>query len=129
MTRSSGYMRFIGPYVLLFELDLLKNWFYAHGPGTVLEVANSLGASAPFLLKTIFEFGVIPTVAFLVFILRCATLSAAPLPMRVGVLVIYFVITGGLLSVNATYWVFLICALPVRSALETAQRPAERALG
>lgn len=112
--RSSGYCRFVQPWLIVLEYLDAPYWasLIGHGPGSITPVENTC---APTFAKVPFEYGLLGTVAFGALILSALNRSSAPIRIRVA-LFTQWVLQAGLLATDLLLPIFVLCALWPRDA-------------
>jgi hypothetical protein len=96
--KSSGYMRYIAPALLVNDSFADTGWspFFGHGPGLISRAAVHYRAHDPTWAKSVFEYGAVGFV--LVCSLFASALSRPQVPLRLRVvLFVTWLVTGGLL--------------------------------
>jgi hypothetical protein len=89
---SSAFIRFVG-WINLFADKLWSDpmrALFGYGAGTFFSAAESYRAGEMAHAKIFFEFGVAGGLLYFIFLFYCFLSSRAPLALRVGVLVAYF---------------------------------------
>ncbi|WP_331609205.1 hypothetical protein [Povalibacter sp.] len=125
---SSAFIRFVGWMNLFAD----KIWsdparaLFGYGAGTFFSAAESYRAGEMAHAKIFFEFGVVGGVLYFVFLFYCFLSSRAPLALRVGVLVAYFM--NGAYSPSVTGVATSLLLWPALPGL-TQARPRQRAGG
>ena len=119
---SSAFIRFVG----WMELFADKVWndparaLLGHGAGTFFSAASGYKAGEMAHAKIFFEFGVLGGLLYFTFILYCFFTSRAPLVLRAGVLVAYFM--NGAYSPSVTGFATSLLRWPGLAELPPPQR-------
>jgi hypothetical protein len=122
---SSAFIRFVGWMNLFAD----KIWsdpmraLFGYGAGTFFSAAESYNAGEMAHAKIFFEFGVVGGLLYFVFLFYCFLSSRAPLALRVGVLVAYFL--NGAYSPSVTGIATSLLLWPALPVL-TQTRPRQR---
>lgn len=119
-TNSSGNVRFVAPYVQVFDgfARDVPTMLVGRGPGAVTRSTGSLffnpegvEVNYPVLPKLAAEYGLVATLAFAWFI-TVAILRGARSPTLAAVLLLlYFILSGSLLQPATVYTVLVLAAL------------------
>lgn len=107
---SSAYCRFILPGITVLERIDSNPWvsLLGHGPGTMQKITGSCETTYG---KMAFEYGLLGTLAFTVFMLFAVRRSWVPVRAQVALLVYWYLLGGQLLSPDALLVIFLVCAM------------------
>lgn len=123
---SSAFIRFVG-WMNLFADKLWTDparALFGYGAGSFFSAAEAYRAGEMAHAKIFFEFGVVGGVLYFVFLFYCFLSSRAPLALRIGVLVAYFMNGAYSPSVTGVATSLLLWpALP----MQTHPRPRQRA--
>jgi hypothetical protein len=107
---SSAFMRFVEP------LDVLSSIFnqeyepilFGHGPGSsVLELST--------VLKLVYEYGILGTVPYLIYILYCFYADSRSKTIATALLFMHFVLSGSFLTPHTLYFFYIVLMLVPRS--------------
>jgi hypothetical protein len=126
-TTSSAYCRFVSPARLVAERFDSASWssFLGHGPGTTQKVASDVCETT--YGKLLFEYGLVGTIAFGALILAAIGRSAAPIRIRVALVVSWLLLGGNLVSPDSLLLIFLVTgawpAAPARARTPRARAP------
>jgi hypothetical protein len=121
--RSSAYLRFIDPGVVLFQHLDSNPWtsLLGHGPGSLPRMT---GAYESTFAKAPFEYGLLGSLAAGLLILAALNRSACPIRMRVALGLDWVLLSSAVLSPGALLNIYMISAMwPKR----TAERAVEEA--
>ncbi|MGY0575839.1 hypothetical protein ACTGJ9_036370 [Bradyrhizobium sp. RDM12] len=115
--KTSGYARFIAPYILLQRDIDFPPWaaLLGHGPGSITAAAltlNSIGGSHdPTWAKSIYEYGLLGFIAILTYLLKALWSSWASPEFRVALLYAWLASGGQLLSPDFMAVIFICISL------------------
>lgn len=115
---ASGRMRFITPYERLADVLVHDFRWFGAGAGSTQESFSEVGGVGAFPVmpvKLIYEYGLLPGLAFAGFVLYCLYSGAAVLPLKHASAVTLFLLTGGLLDPVTLFYVFFMVGMPVRT--------------
>jgi hypothetical protein len=127
-TSSSAYCRFIMPAKVASEQIDSDVWtaLLGHGPGTMQKMFDTCETTYG---KVLFEYGLFGAIAFAALILAAVNRAAAPIRIRVVLVVQWLLLGGSLLAPESMLFIVLMSALwPARVAEGTAAPAAPREL-
>lgn len=109
-TSSSAYCRFIAPAKLVAEQIDSDAWttLLGHGPGTTQKLSTVCETTYG---KLLFEYGLLGAIAFTALIVGAIGRSAAPIRLRVVLLLQWFALGGNLLAPEALLLIFFVSAM------------------
>ncbi len=107
---ASAYKRFIAPYKSIMELELYNNFLSGFGPGSGQEAAKDVGTHLGYFFKFFYEYGVLPMIMFLVFVVSCVLGNGVPAALIIALFVSYTVLGGGLLEPMIITKILLLCS-------------------
>lgn len=123
---SSGFARFVG-WQQLFADRLWtspQRALLGYGSGSFFDAAAGYAAGEMAHSKIIFEFGVLGALLYFAFIFYCLLGSRAPLVLRAGIMVAYFM--NGAYSPSVTGFATSLLLWPTTVAASTRSRPVLR---
>jgi hypothetical protein len=107
---SSGYARFVSPFLYLgeFALSDVRYALFGRGPGTVEETWSRFGIAlyAPTWSKLLYEYGVVGTAAYAIFLSSVFSRCGTSIYVKMAVLIQYFLL-GGYLSITVVHALIL----------------------
>lgn len=108
--RSSAYCRFIAPAKTSIEQIDAHAWvsLLGHGSGTMQKITNTCETTYG---KVLFEYGLIGTLLFAVFMVLALRRAWMPLRARVGLGVYWLLLGGHLLAPEALLTILALCAI------------------
>jgi O-antigen ligase len=102
--RSSAFARFLSPFYLFRDVVFphVQTTLFGLGPGSIEPYFNSMEYTAhdPTWGKLFFEYGIVGTVPFLIFICRCLFRGARSVSLSAAVFFTYLVLGGNLVDVR-----------------------------
>ena len=109
-TSSSAYCRFIAPGKLVAEQIDSDPWtvLVGHGPGTTQKLSTVCETTYG---KVLFEYGLFGAIAFTALIVAAVNRSAAPVRVRVALVVQWFLLGGFLLGPEAVLAIYVIAGI------------------
>ena len=111
--QSSGYARFVAPFLTLIKLFASDPWtpLVGHGPGMISRVFIHYGAHDPTYAKLLFEYGALGGVSMLIFVAISCRRSPAPVRIK-GMFFFTWLVNGGALMTTAgTTMIYIFLAM------------------
>lgn len=110
---SSGYIRYVAPMRLVYELIDSDPWtaFLGHGPGTVFHAVRAYEFHDPTWAKLMYEYGVLGFVACLSLIAYGMSRSHAPVQIRATLFFNWLIQGGHLLTPESVLMCYVLLAL------------------
>ncbi len=126
---SSAFIRFVG-WIHLFADKLWTDparALFGYGAGNFFSAAGNYRAGEMAHAKILFEFGAVGGILYFIFLFYCFLSSKAPLALRIGVLVAYFMNGAYSPSVTGVATSLLLWpALPAVTLLRSRPRSGDR---
>jgi hypothetical protein len=107
---ASAYKRFIAPYKSIVEFELYNNILSGFGPGSGQGAAKDIGTHLGYFFKFFYEYGMLPMIMFLVFVVSCTLGNGVPAALIIALFVSYTVLGGGLLEPMVITKILLLCS-------------------
>ena len=106
---SSAYCRFISPAKIAMEQIDSAPWtaYLGHGPGTMQKMHDTCETTYG---KLVFEYGLLGTIAFVALVIAAVNRSAAPIRVRVTLMVLWMLLGGQLVQPDALLPIILFAA-------------------
>jgi hypothetical protein len=122
-TKSSAYCRFILPAKVASEQIDSDLWtvLLGHGPGTMQKMFDTCETTYG---KVLFEYGLLGAMAFAALILAAVNRAAAPIRIRVVLVVQWLLLGGSLLAPESMLFIIMMSALWPARVAEGAVAPA-----
>lgn len=124
-SKSSGFQRFIAPFILLEEYLLVDplSFLFGRGPGTLTELLGTARFEAfdPTWTKIIYEYGILGFLAFALFLGYCLFHASYSPLLSLALIYLYVMLGGGFLSAYITFLLVALGALPARPASGAAE--------
>lgn len=120
---SSAYCRFIAPAKVVVEHIDSAPWtaYLGHGPGTMQKMYDTCETAFG---KVVIEYGLLGAVAFAALVLAAINRPAAPIRLRVALLVNWMLLGGQLVSPDCLLTIFLFAAVWDKGLLARLSTPA-----
>lgn len=109
---SSGYIRYVAPIRLIYELVDSDPWtaFLGHGPGTIFHAVRSYEFHDPTWAKLVFEYGILGAGACLALMVYGMSRSHAPVQIRATLFFSWLVQGGHLLTPENVLMIYILLA-------------------
>lgn len=111
--RSSGYIRYVAPMRLVFELIDSDTWtaLLGHGPGTIFHAARSYEFHDPTWAKLVYEYGLLGFSACLMLMVYAMSRSHAPVQVRATLFFSWLIQGGHLLTPENVLLIYVLLAI------------------
>jgi hypothetical protein len=123
--RSSAFARFLSPFYLFndFLFPQAQTTLFGMGPGSIDPYFNAMDYTVhdPTWGKLFFEYGVVGTIPFMIFICRCMFTGARSFSLSAAVFFTYLVLGGNL--VDARMEPLILALVVYQSRLRSAAKP------
>lgn len=128
--RSSAYCRFVYPAAVTLQQMDSSVWtsVLGHGPGSMERMgATCADGSQTTYAKSLFEYGLVGTLALGVLVLVALNRSAAPITIRVALGVTWLLLGGNLLGSEVLLLIYILSAMWPEGAGRVAETETSRA--
>jgi len=126
--RSSAFARFLSPFYLFsdFVFPHAQTTLFGLGPGAIEPYfrAEEYAVHDPTWGKLFFEYGVVGTVPFAIFICRCIFTGARSFTLSAAVFFVYLVLGGNLVDTRIEPLILALIVFQSRSATAARAAPA-----
>ena len=122
--QSSAFARFLSPFYLFRDIVLphVQTTLFGLGPGSIDPYFHAMDYTVhdPTWGKLFFEYGVVGTIPFLIFICRCLFTGARSVSLSAAVFFVYLVLGGNLVDARMEPLMLALVAYQSRPRLTTA---------
>ncbi len=126
--QSSAFARFLSPFYLFKDVVFphIQTTLFGLGPGSIEPYFNSMDYAVhdPTWGKLFFEYGLVGTIPFLIFICRCLFAGARSVSLSAAVFFTYLVLGGNLVDARMEPLMLALVVYQSRPKREAAAPPA-----